>query len=132
MTVSRLIFPAIRWRDDTGFDHEWEAIGQALALGVGGFIIFGGPAESVLALTQRPATGAALGEPAAGTQAWHTIPAYYLISGADRIIPPAAQEFMAQRSGATTETVAGASHLVFVSNPATTVAFIEKAANENA
>jgi len=53
MTVSRLIFPAIRWRDDTGFDHEWEAIGQALALGVGGFIIFGGPAESVLALTQR-------------------------------------------------------------------------------
>jgi pimeloyl-ACP methyl ester carboxylesterase len=92
------------------------------------------PAEeaSVLALTQRPATGAALGEPAAGTQAWHTIPAYYLISGADRIIPPAAQEFMAQRSGATTETVAGASHLVFVSNPATTVAFIEKAANENA
>jgi len=92
------------------------------------------PAEeaSVLALTQRPATGAALGEPAAGTQAWHTIPAYYLISGADRIIPPAAQEFMAQRSGATTETVAGASHLVFVSHPATTVAFIEKAANENA
>ena len=53
MTVSRLIFPAIRWRDDTGFDHEWEPIGQALALGVGGFIIFGGPAESVLALTQR-------------------------------------------------------------------------------
>src|SRR3954468_10701987 len=58
------------------------------------------PAEeaAVLALTQRPATGAALGEPAAGPQAWHTIPAYYLISGADRIIPPAAQEFMAQRS----------------------------------
>jgi len=36
------------------------------------------PAEeaAVLALTQRPATGAALGEPAAGTQAWHTIPAW--------------------------------------------------------
>lgn len=53
MTVSRLIFPAIRWRDDTGFDHEWESIRQALALDVGGFIIFGGPAESVRSLTAR-------------------------------------------------------------------------------
>ena len=87
---------------------------------------------AILALTQRPATGAALGEPAAGEQAWHTIPNYHLISGADRIIPPAAQEFMAQRSGATIEVVDGASHLVFVSNPATAVALIERAANENA
>jgi len=86
---------------------------------------------AILALTQRPATGAALGEPAAGEQAWHTIPNYHLISGADRIIPPAAQEFMAQRSGATIEVVDGASHLVFVSNPATAVALIERAANEN-
>jgi beta-glucosidase-like glycosyl hydrolase len=53
MTVSRLIFPAIRWQDDTGFDHELESIRQALALDVGGFIIFGGPAESVRALTTR-------------------------------------------------------------------------------
>lgn len=53
MKVSRLIFPAIRWRDDTGFDHEWESIRQALALDVGGFIIFGGPAEAVRALTAR-------------------------------------------------------------------------------
>lgn len=92
------------------------------------------PAEeaAVLAITQRPATGAALGEPASGPQAWHTIPNYHLISGADRIIPPAAQEFMAQRSGATVEVVEGASHLVFVSHPATTVALIEKAATEYA
>jgi beta-glucosidase len=53
MTVSRLIFPAIRWRDDTGYDHEWSAIRQALALEVGGFIIFGGPAESVRALNAQ-------------------------------------------------------------------------------
>jgi len=38
---------------------------------------------------------------------------------------------MAQRSGATIEVVDGASHLVFVSNPATAVALIERAANEN-
>ncbi|MFK3980607.1 alpha/beta fold hydrolase [Micromonospora sp. NPDC050397] len=87
---------------------------------------------AVLAITQRPATGAALGEPAAGPQAWQALPNYHLISGADRIIPPAAQEFMAQRSGATVERVEGASHLVFVSHPAIAVALIEKAATEHA
>ncbi|WP_433509312.1 alpha/beta hydrolase [Nonomuraea sp. CA-143628] len=92
------------------------------------------PAEeaALFAITQRPATGSALGEPAADPQAWHTIPSYNLISGADRIIPPAAQEFMAQRSGATIEVVEGASHLVFVSNPGPAVALIEKAASETA
>lgn len=53
MRVSRLVFPAIRWRDDTGFEHEWDSIRQALALDVGGFIIFGGPAEAVRTLTTR-------------------------------------------------------------------------------
>ncbi len=53
MTVSRLIFPALRWRDSTGFDHEWESIRRALDLGVGGFIMFGGTAEAVSALTAR-------------------------------------------------------------------------------
>ncbi len=86
----------------------------------------------LFAITQRPATGAALGEPASGPQAWHTIPSYNLISGADKIIPPAAQEFMASRSGATVEVVEGASHMVFVSHPATAVALIEKAASDNA
>jgi pimeloyl-ACP methyl ester carboxylesterase len=86
---------------------------------------------AVLAITQRPATGAALGEPASGPQAWHTIPSYHLISGADRIIPPAAQEFMAGRTGGVVEVVEGASHLVFVSHPAAAAALIEKAADEN-
>ncbi len=48
-------------------------------------------------------------EPAAGPQAWHTIATYNLISGADRIVPPAAQEFMAARSQATVEVIDGAS-----------------------
>ncbi|XVV15215.1 alpha/beta fold hydrolase [Actinoplanes sp. CA-131856] len=85
---------------------------------------------AVYAITQRPATGTALGEPAAGTPAWHTIPSYNLIAGADRIIPPAAQRFMAERSGAKTQVVRGASHLVFVSQPGPATAFIERAARE--
>ncbi|WP_262059473.1 alpha/beta fold hydrolase [Streptomyces sp. STR69] len=90
------------------------------------------PAEeaTLYSITQRPATGAALGEPATGPQAWHTIPSYNLISGADRIIPPATQEFMAQRSGAKTQLAEGASHMVFVSRPGAAVGLIETAVQE--
>ncbi|MFC6021395.1 alpha/beta fold hydrolase [Plantactinospora solaniradicis] len=85
---------------------------------------------AVYAIAQRPAAAAAFGEPASGPQAWNTIPAYSLISGADLIIPPQAQEFMAKRAGSIVQRVEGASHLVFVSHPDTTVAFIEQAAGE--
>ncbi|MEU7753059.1 alpha/beta hydrolase [Micromonospora sp. NPDC049101] len=92
------------------------------------------PAEdaAVYAIAQRPAAAAAFGEPAAGPQAWATIPAFTLISGADLIIPPETQEFMAKRAGATVRVVDGASHLVFVSHPETAVALIEQAAHETA
>ncbi|GGN85557.1 alpha/beta hydrolase [Actinoplanes lobatus] len=86
---------------------------------------------ALYAVTQRPASGAALGEPASGPQAWRTIPSFHLISGADRIIPRAAQEFMAKRAGAEVRVLDGASHLLFVSRPGETVAFIEDAARES-
>lgn len=92
------------------------------------------PAEdaAVYAITQRPATAAVFCEPTPGPPAWQTIPAYDLISGADPIIPPTAQQFMAKRANATVQVVEGASHMVFVSHPDTTVAFIEKAARQTA
>jgi beta-glucosidase-like glycosyl hydrolase len=43
--------PALRWRADTGFDHEMAGITRALELGVGGFIIFGGTSDAVRRLT---------------------------------------------------------------------------------
>ena len=46
-----LILPALRCRADAGFAHEAGAIAEALDLGVGGFIIFGGTTESVRRLT---------------------------------------------------------------------------------
>jgi beta-glucosidase-like glycosyl hydrolase len=49
--AGRLILPALRWRADGGFAHEAGAIADALELGVGGFIIFGGTTESVRRLT---------------------------------------------------------------------------------
>jgi beta-glucosidase len=47
----RLILPALRWRDDSGFDHEAESIAAALRFGAGGFILFGGEPEAVRVLT---------------------------------------------------------------------------------
>jgi pimeloyl-ACP methyl ester carboxylesterase len=82
------------------------------------------------AVSQRPIDQAALNEPATGPQAWHSIPSYDLITGADKNIPRAAQQFMAERAHAKTETVKGASHMVFVSHPGTTSEFIETAAQD--
>src|SRR5687768_14684008 len=51
MHTGRLILPALRWREDAGFGPEAGAIADALDLGVGGFILFGGTVESVRRLT---------------------------------------------------------------------------------
>lgn len=56
MNLGRLAFPALRWRPSTGFAHEDGAIDEALALGVGGFIIFGVPgarADEIGRLTEE-------------------------------------------------------------------------------
>jgi beta-glucosidase len=47
----RLILPALRAAPDGGFGHEAARIADALDLGVGGFIVFGGTVESVRRLT---------------------------------------------------------------------------------
>ena len=49
--LARLLMPALRWQPATGFAHESSLIDQALELGVAGFIIFGGTADEVHALT---------------------------------------------------------------------------------
>lgn len=47
----RLVLPALRARPNGSFAHEAAAIADALEIGVGGFIIFGGNVESVRRLT---------------------------------------------------------------------------------
>ncbi len=51
MIPGRLILPALRWRDDTGFAHEAGVIDAALKFGAGGFVFFGGQPEAVRTLT---------------------------------------------------------------------------------
>jgi beta-glucosidase-like glycosyl hydrolase len=53
MTTGRLVLPALRWREDGDFAHESAAIEAALEFGAGGFILFGGTADSVRSVTER-------------------------------------------------------------------------------
>ncbi|HEV7837333.1 MAG TPA: hypothetical protein VGO75_04630, partial [Gemmatimonadaceae bacterium] len=50
--IAELFFPAIRWDATRGYEGERANIEQALKLGVGGFILFGGPSEHVASLTE--------------------------------------------------------------------------------
>ncbi|MGO4363437.1 alpha/beta hydrolase [Terrabacter sp. RAF57] len=80
----------------------------------------------VMARTQRPLTATANFEPS-GEPAWRTVPSWDLITTADNAIPPAAQQFMAERAGAHISTVASA-HDVMVSHPAAVTKIVEQAA----
>lgn len=61
--------------------------------------------------------------------AWASKPSWYLITTADRMIPPQAQREMSGRAGATVEEAA-ASHSVYVSQPAAVAEIVKKAAAE--
>jgi pimeloyl-ACP methyl ester carboxylesterase len=79
------------------------------------------PAEqaALMAATQRPATEAALSAGlSADVPAWKSIPSWFVIGGADRNIPPALQQFEAERAGARgVREVPGGSHALAVSAP---------------
>jgi pimeloyl-ACP methyl ester carboxylesterase len=66
-------------------------------------------------------------EGAVSTPAWRTKPSWYLVAKDDHMIPPAAQRAMAARAGATVREVPG-SHAVYVADPASVAALIERAA----
>jgi pimeloyl-ACP methyl ester carboxylesterase len=59
--------------------------------------------------------------------AWRNKSSWYLIATDDKMIPPAAQEFMSKRAGSTVAQTRG-SHAVYVSQPQAVAALIEKAA----
>ena len=63
-----------------------------------------------IAAQQRP-TSLALFVTPSGPGAWHALPSWYAVSGADRAIDPDLQRFMAQRAGSTTVQFDDASHV---------------------
>jgi len=70
---------------------------------------------AVLAATQRRVALSAL-TAESGPPAWTTIPSWYLVGTADRVLPPAQQEAMAQRAHSHVVTV-NAGHLSMISRP---------------
>jgi pimeloyl-ACP methyl ester carboxylesterase len=78
------------------------------------------------AATQRPLAQAAAVEPAAANVP-AGIPLYAIVANQDKMIPPAAETFMAQRAGATISTVDSA-HDMPVTHPRQIVSVIERAA----
>ena len=59
--------------------------------------------------------------------AWKAKPSWYLVATDDRMIPPAAQQLMSKRAGATTVETPG-SHAVYVSQPQAVADIIKQAA----
>jgi pimeloyl-ACP methyl ester carboxylesterase len=79
----------------------------------------------VMFTTQRPLSLATLTDNATAA-GWKNKPSWYLVSEHDNAIPPDAERFMAQRMGATTESIEG-SHTAFIARPVHVANFIKKA-----
>jgi pimeloyl-ACP methyl ester carboxylesterase len=75
---------------------------------------------------QRPLHVGVFEEPS-GAPAWRTIPSWYLVARNDKVIPAAAQHFMARRAGSIVAEL-GTSHVAMISQPAATASLIMRAA----
>ena len=83
---------------------------------------------ALMAATQRPITERALHE-ASGDPAWKQLPSWFIYGTADKNVPAAALQFMADRAESKkTVTVEGASHVVMTSHPEKVAALIIEAA----
>jgi pimeloyl-ACP methyl ester carboxylesterase len=79
-----------------------------------------------LARSQRPLSAAVFEEPS-GPPAWKSKPSWGIVPGADRTINPDVERFGYERAGTTVTEVEGASHAVFISQPAAVAAVIREA-----
>ena len=83
----------------------------------------------VLAVSQRPAGGLALNEPAPAA-AWKTIPSWGIVSTNDRTLQPDMERFGYTRAGARKVIELPSSHLVMLAHPNEVAAFIDEIATE--
>jgi pimeloyl-ACP methyl ester carboxylesterase len=84
---------------------------------------------ALMAVTQRPATEAALSEPSGDDPLWKRVPSWFIFGDQDRNIPVGAHRIMAERASAKrTLEIPGASHVVGVSHPTETAEVILEAA----
>ncbi|MFZ3599145.1 alpha/beta fold hydrolase [Streptomyces sp. BH104] len=79
----------------------------------------------LMAATQRPGSVQGLSG-ASGAPAWKNIPSWYLIPTEDKVIPSAAQRFMAERAGSKVTEIRS-SHVVMISHPEAVARMINSA-----
>ena len=79
----------------------------------------------VMAVSQRPAALATLGEPS-GPPAWEDIPSWYLVARDDNTIPPVSERAMARRAGSHTVEIRS-SHVAMISHPGIVARLVERA-----
>jgi pimeloyl-ACP methyl ester carboxylesterase len=83
----------------------------------------------VLAVSQRPLSAAAFGEPAS-VASWRTTPGWGVVAARDRAINPEVERFGSARAGLRTVTELDAPHLVMLTHPAEVADVIETAIRE--
>lgn len=83
------------------------------------------PETRLMAASQRPGSVEGLMGPS-GAPAWKSIPSWYLIPTQDKVIPPAAQRFMAERAGSRVTEIRS-SHVVMTSHPEAAARIIKSA-----
>jgi pimeloyl-ACP methyl ester carboxylesterase len=82
---------------------------------------------NVMAAEQRPFAANCFTDVTTAA-AWHTIPSWGVVAGADKAIPPALETWEYQRAHAHYIMVPGASHVVMMSHPDVVANLIEEAA----
>ncbi|QHC68059.1 alpha/beta fold hydrolase [Rathayibacter sp. VKM Ac-2759] len=113
-------YPIAGGEDGTDVSVRVEAFPEVFAAGVDPRV------AEVLAVSQRPLSGAAFGEPASAA-AWRTTPAWAIVSAADHTINPDVERFGYTRAGITDVTELDAPHLVMQTHPKDVADVIERA-----
>jgi pimeloyl-ACP methyl ester carboxylesterase len=89
--------------------------------------------STLMAVTQRPVTEAALFEPSGDRPLWRSVASWFIFGELDHNIPAGAHRLMAERANTKhTIQIAGASHVVGVSHPAETAQLVLEAAGAHA
>lgn len=113
-------YPVAGAEDGTDVSVSIDAFPQVFAAGVDPRV------AEVLAVSQRPLSGAAFGEPASAA-AWKTTPAWAIVSSDDHTINPEVERFGYSRAGITDVTELAAPHLVMQTHPKDVAGVIERA-----